>query len=205
MFNLFLVIFMIFVLYKSFPDRQSLEELKHSATLQIIIVNFIIFFVTLGGNLFASKFGNCFNDTIRNHQVYRLITSMFYHGNIMHLLCNMFSLINIGLVLELNRGKKEFLGIYFGTGILGGVISPCIYHMLRQDPLSVGASGAICGLLGYIIAETTDSFNQKVQTAIITLLPIALIGLTGGVDNICHFVSFFIGIGFSIAAKHMIK
>lgn len=80
---------------------------------------------------------------VRNGQVYRLITSMFMHGSIWHLLCNMYSLYVIGCATENYFGKKKFLLIYLVSGIIGSMFS-CIFN----TGWSLGASGAIFGLMG---------------------------------------------------------
>ena len=80
---------------------------------------------------------------VRSGQVYRLVTGMFMHGSIWHLLCNMYSLYVIGCATENYFGKKKFLLIYFVSGIIGSMFS-CIFN----TSLSLGASGAIFGLMG---------------------------------------------------------
>ena len=80
---------------------------------------------------------------VRRGQVYRLVTGMFMHGSIWHLLCNMYSLYVIGCATENYFGKKKFLLIYFVSGIIGSMFS-CIFN----TGWSLGASGAIFGLMG---------------------------------------------------------
>lgn len=80
---------------------------------------------------------------VRSGQVYRLVTGMFMHGSIWHLLCNMYSLYVIGCATENYFGKKKFLLIYLVSGIIGSMFS-CIFN----TGWSLGASGAIFGLMG---------------------------------------------------------
>ena len=80
---------------------------------------------------------------VRSGQVYRLVTGMFMHGSIWHLLCNMYSLYVIGCATENYFGKKKFLLIYLVSGIIGSMFS-CIFN----TSWSLGASGAIFGLMG---------------------------------------------------------
>ena len=80
---------------------------------------------------------------VRSGQVYRLVTGMFMHGSIWHLLCNMYSLYVTGCATENYFGKKKFLLIYFVSGIIGSMFS-CIFN----TSWSLGASGAIFGLMG---------------------------------------------------------
>lgn len=80
---------------------------------------------------------------VKSGQVYRLVTGMFMHGSIWHLLCNMYSLYVIGCATENYFGKKKFLLIYLVSGIIGSMFS-CIFN----TGWSLGASGAIFGLMG---------------------------------------------------------
>ena len=80
---------------------------------------------------------------VRSGQVYRLVTGIFMHGSIWHLLCNMYSLYVIGCATENYFGKKKFLLIYLVSGIIGSMFS-CIFN----TSWSLGASGAIFGLMG---------------------------------------------------------
>lgn len=71
-----------------------------------------------------------------------LVTHMFLHGGIEHLLFNMMALALFGSILEKIIGSKKFLILYFLSGIVAGFGSAIFY------PASIGASGAIFGILG---------------------------------------------------------
>ena len=102
-----------------------------------LIYIFQIFFPSL------TALGAVNGTLVKSGQVYRLITSMFMHGSIWHLLCNMYSLYVIGCATENYFGKKKFLLIYLVSGIIGSMFS-CIFN----TGWSLGASGAIFGLMG---------------------------------------------------------
>ena len=178
-----------------FQNINKQKEIK--ATTILISLNLVFFCFTLGGHAMGETFGNNFSLTFGQHQYYRLLASLFYHFGILHIICNMLSLYSIGSMVEEQYGKKTFLMIYFLTGILGGGISACIHHMLHQNALSVGASGAICGLLGYYVGKTKKNFSESIKEILISLFPMLIIGLGGGIDNTAHFVCAFLGICFS--------
>lgn len=71
-----------------------------------------------------------------------LVTSIFLHGSVSHLLYNMLALAIFGLILEGTIGTRKFLIVFFITGIIASIGSSLFY------PSSLGASGAIFGLLG---------------------------------------------------------
>lgn len=78
----------------------------------------------------------------------RLFSSMFLHAGILHLACNMYSLYIIGPQLESFFGKLKFSIIYIISGLVSGIFSVL---SLPQGYVSVGASGAIFGLLGSLL------------------------------------------------------
>jgi membrane associated rhomboid family serine protease len=85
-------------------------------------------------------------------ELFRLVTSGFLHAGPLHLLMNMFALYILGTLLEPAIGTVRFLGIYFGALLAGSFGA-----LLLSDPnqITVGASGAIFGLMGaaFVIAR----------------------------------------------------
>lgn len=75
-----------------------------------------------------------------------LITSIFLHGSASHLIFNMFALVLFGLMLERFIGSNRFLIVFFASGIIAGAASSLMY------PASLGASGAVYGILGTLAA-----------------------------------------------------
>ncbi|TNF43542.1 MAG: rhomboid family intramembrane serine protease [Epsilonproteobacteria bacterium] len=82
--------------------------------------------------------------TVLKGEWWRLLSAMFLHGGMTHLLMNMFSLYLVGRGAEMYFDTKSYLSIYFFSGIIGGLAS------LYMHPVSVGvgASGAIFGIFG---------------------------------------------------------
>ena len=72
---------------------------------------------------------------------------MFFHWDIIHLACNMYSLYVIGTQIENVMGKYKFLFIYIVSGIIGCLLS----GVVNASSVSAGASGAIFGLMGAMI------------------------------------------------------
>ena len=119
-------------------------------------------------------------------QVYRLITYGFLHGSIVHLLTNMYCLYVIGSQVENNLDRKRFLIIYFISMISGGLLST-----LFNDGISIGASGAIFGLLGsllYFGFHFRLYLSEALRTRIIPVIVLNLvIGFAvPGIDVACH-------------------
>jgi len=80
-----------------------------------------------------------------NLEIWRLFTSMFLHADALHLFSNMISLLIFGAYTELNYSKYQFLIIYFISGLTGSIFSMLL---LPLNTISLGASGAIFGLIG---------------------------------------------------------
>ncbi|MCL2565904.1 MAG: rhomboid family intramembrane serine protease [Defluviitaleaceae bacterium] len=85
-------------------------------------------------------------------QYYRLFTSMFLHVNFMHLINNCFSLYIFGSRAEQFYGGFKFWVIYMLSGVFGGIVS-----VLFVPNPTIGASGAVFGLLGAVLALTVKS------------------------------------------------
>ena len=161
--------------------------MKAKTTISIITVNIICFILTLGGNIFLDKFGNTWSSTFFNHEYYRLFTCIFLHAGFSHIICNTISLLQSGILVESIYGRKVFIFTYIFSGIFASFCSAFINMLLGRNILSVGASGAICGLLGLFLADFKGDKESKLKNLIIILLPIIIIGFTAGVDNIAHF------------------
>ncbi len=82
--------------------------------------------------------------TVLKGEWWRLLTAMFLHGGMTHLLMNMFSLYIVGRGAEMYFDTKSYLSIYFFSGIIGGLVSLYIHPV----SVGVGASGAIFGVFG---------------------------------------------------------
>ena len=121
---------------------------KIIATKVLIIINIIIFILsTLLTNSYDMFTNFALNKYyVLNGEFYRIITCGFLHADIMHLICNMYSLNIIGSQIESFLGKKRFLIIYFLSMITGSLLS-----LVINTGWSVGASGAIFGLIGSLI------------------------------------------------------
>jgi rhomboid protease GluP len=119
---------------------------------------------------------------------WRLITSMFLHGGIMHLFLNIYGLVLASIFIEPILGSVRYAIIYFTSGIIGSIASIC-WH---ENTVSGGASGAIFGLCGAVLALALTGIFAKEGRRLILILfgPYVLInllmGLVGGIDNAAH-------------------
>lgn len=123
---------------------------KIVATKVLILINVIVFVLSflLSETGIYDVFTNFALNKyyVKSGEIYRLITCGFLHADIIHLFCNMYSLYIIGTQLENFIGKKKFVIVYFISMITGSLLS-CV----MSNSWSVGASGAIFGLIGSLI------------------------------------------------------
>ena len=109
-----------------------------------------------------------------------LITSMFMHGGLAHLLGNMLFLYIFGDNLEDELGHFRYLVFYFLCGVLAGLSHVFSTYFFGQNPLipSLGASGAISGVLaGYLILHPTRGVHVWFLFFIITLPAFVVVGM----------------------------
>ncbi|CAI0476425.1 unnamed protein product [Linum tenue] len=132
---------------------------------------------------------------VHKHQGWRLVTCMWLHAGVIHLLANMLSLIFIGIRLEQQFGFVRVGIIYLLAGLGGSILSA----LFIQKNISVGASGALFGLLGAMLSELLTNwtiYSNKIA-ALLTLLVIIVINLAVGilphVDNFAHIGGFLAG------------
>lgn len=132
---------------------------------------------------------------VDKHQGWRLVTCIWLHAGIIHLLANMLSLVFIGIRLEQQFGFVRIGVVYLLSGFGGSVLS----SLFIRNNISVGASGALFGLLGAMLSEliTNWSIYTNKAAALLTLLVIIAINLAIGilphVDNFAHIGGFLSG------------
>jgi len=101
-----------------------------------------------------------------------LVTNLFIHGGIWHILANMLTFYFFGSYLSRLIGVKKFLIVYFSGGILGNIF----YLLLAPSPFSIaiGASGAIFALAGVLVVMMP---NLRVLVYFIVPLPLWVVVL----------------------------
>ena len=174
-------------------DARKVEKVFRSKfpmiTYMLIAVNIICFLVPA----FFSESNNVILDfcvhgpSIRYGQYYRLLTGTFLHTGIMHLAFNCYALYVLGSQLESYLGKAKYIVIYLVSAIFGSLFS----MTFNGDTASIGASGAIFGLMGallYFGYHYRVYLGNVIKSQILPLVIVnLLIGfLTTGVDNAAH-------------------
>lgn len=182
----------------------DIRRYLHSATVILILINVLIFLktdiaaLTGGEDAWIDKGCLSWYHFFYRHEYYRVLTCMFLHGGIDHIFNNMLCLFFMGSFLEQHIGTPRFLILYFSSGIIAGFTSMVYNMLLGVNTLSIGASGAIFGITGGLLAlvlfhrkDIEIDYHQMIFAAFLSLYS----GLTDqGVDNAAHLGGFLGGL-----------
>lgn len=170
----------------------------------VCVVLFVLMYLLGDGSTYTRtliEFGANAVALTKSGEYFRLFTSIFLHAGIVHLLCNMYSLYVIGPQAESFYGKYKYLFIFLFSGICGSILSVAFSG---NQAVSVGASGAIFGLLGAIVYfgyHYRVYLGNVVKSQIVPIIVLnLLIGFTfSGIDNFAHIGGLIGGVFASMA------
>jgi rhomboid protease GluP len=183
---------------------------RYPITTALVAINLTVFvgMVVTGGKLIdftgqtTVAWGGNYGPYTLNGEWWRLVTAGFVHGGLLHIAFNMWCLLSLGQLSERLFGKFQTLIIYLLTGVGGALLS--IAHSKGQI-LEVGASGAIFGIAGALLAgvkfgDLNISAGEKraVISSMIFFVTVNFVlgaGLLGSnIDNFCHLGGFVTGV-----------
>ncbi len=164
-----------------------LEPKTPYITIGIIIFLWLVFllFKFVDPVLFTERFV-LYGPWVRQGEIYRLLTGTMLHADFVHILCNTYALYVIGSMVEGYYGRKKYPIIYLVSAIGGSLLS-----IAMSDIPSVGASGAVFGLLGSLLYF---GYHYRVYFGSVILgriIPVVIINLAigfmiSGIDNFAH-------------------
>ena len=167
-----------------------------------------ITFVLVGINVAVFLVNGILQDALRSYGVltvyHVLVTACFLHGNFMHLFNNMVTLLFLGMFLEERVGKQPVLWAYLCAGIGGNIVS-LIYKIGNGIGAgSLGASGAIFGVDGLLLAKVLLGDRGVRQIPLPRVLFMVFLSVysgfsSPGIDNAAHIggllFGFLVGVG----------
>ena len=166
------------------------------AVKHIILINVLMLVLTYLNNPLMSKWF-ALNPITFLWKPWQLVTYMFMHGGLGHLFFNMYTLFIFGSVLENVWGTKKFLTFYFVTGIGAALVNIGVQYLTGSFALTVGASGAIYGILmGYAMLYPDSMLtlifppvSMKAKWFVLIFAGIELLlGISNNpADNVAHF------------------
>ena len=181
------------------PNKNTQDNFM--VTYCIIGINIVVFLISayLSKNIFniddkvLLAMGAKENTLISNGEYYRLLTSEFLHAGIVHISMNMYSLYIIGKLVEKIYGKSRYLIIYMASGIFASLLS-----YLLSNSMSVGASGAIFGIMGATLVMAYKLRERIGKEFLINVISVIVINLifsvsVPNIDLFAHLGGFISG------------
>ena len=133
-----------------------------SITTLLILANVIIFFIFSIWFISNQDFVNFIaikpSNILQGQYLWTIFTSMFMHGGVFHLFANMFSLFFIGSLVERIIGPRRYILFYLLSGIFASILFVLLSLIFKSDfnTFAVGASGALFGLIGFLMLITPN-------------------------------------------------
>jgi rhomboid protease GluP len=184
------------------PGYKSMLLQHGKATIILFLITVMIYLVTwvittasgksealMGISIkVLNEFGDKNTPLILKGQIWRLVTAIFLHANLIHIFFNMFAFVQLGLLVEIYYGWERYLFFYIFSGIFGYIASVVFY----PHAISIGASGAIMGLIGVLLAyclRNRNAWTGRLAKILIFWTVINLIigfNLANLIDNAAH-------------------
>ena len=174
-----------------------IKEISKTLTFWLVLINVAVFIaILINPNLirYLWNYNVVYNSPI---EIWRFVTSIFTHASLSHLTSNLFGIICLGYVIEKYLTKTEYLFLYLGTGIITEIASSIYHALFSPHIVGLGASGAIYGLMGFVIATFINDKKDKIKNLFGVIVSSAAVNLfVPNVDNIAHFAGLFSGLVF---------
>lgn len=175
----------------------------------LIFFMFAMFFLQIIFPYFTEMF--YFDPALALVEPWRFVTSIFLHGDHIHLLFNMFALFLFGTILARNVGRNEFLKIFLAGGVIGSLIYYLTILIGIAPPVpALGASGGIYAILGALAILTPNLtiflffIPMKMKNAVIVWIILEFLGVfntASGVASAAHLGGLIFGILYAMSFK----
>lgn len=182
--------------------------MKLAPTYVLIIANLAVYMYTsiIGGNFLQTNpevlfvYGQ-FNPFVMHGWYWQLLTSMFVHINIGHIIGNMFFLFIFGLRAEELFRHREFFVIYFASGLAGNLLTLLVEPYAHI--VSAGASGAIFGLFGANTIYLRKILQRPIVDALFYAFIFFMLSVSANVNILAHLGGLLAGLfmGYLIATR----
>lgn len=168
----------------------------------MIVLNVAVFIATLPNlDYFVANYGFSVDNFLAG-KYYVVLTSMFLHAGLSHLIWNMFALFVLGWVVEKRATKWQYLAAYFAAGLVGTLHMLVPFFGYSAGTAAVGASAAISGLVGlgifmcpgkFVLFPTLLPIPFALAGAIYLLSTISNLFIPSYVAYSAHLVGFMAG------------
>ncbi len=213
-----LVSFIEYINKKEIKKKNRFKD--NAVTYTLMGINIIIFLISVLFSSVITGYGGIYNIDIETlaimgakvnylidrGEVWRVITSAFLHGGLIHLFFNMYALKIIGGEAEYAYGKIKYIIIYILSAIGGGIFS----YIFNPNSISVGASGAIFGLFGDMLIygyKHRERIGKHYMMSLLKVIAVnIIIGLSmSNIDNSGHMGGVVFGVITAIIISYNYK
>lgn len=169
---------------------------KYKGTYLLILVNIVSYCFQSSEQTISSLLvdGANFAPFSLSSQPHRLLTSIFLHGNLLHLSINIYSLYILGQSLEPRIGIVRYFHLYLFSGVIGALMS-CKFNLFS---ISIGASGAILGIYAFNFLDEWNRTKTEKRFIIINFLVFLILTISlsyyVNTDHYAHLGGLFAGI-----------
>lgn len=171
----------------------------------LIILNIIYFlYLEIAGSsedtLFMLRHGAMYAPmVIRDREYYRLLTAVFMHFGIHHIMNNMLVLFVLGGHLERALGRVKYLFFYLLCGVGANIVSLYVETKKSMQVVGAGASGAVFGVVGgllYVVAVNKGHLEDLSTRQLVVMILFSLYSgfVRDGVNNVAHISGLVIGV-----------
>ncbi len=172
--------------------RERIQRAPVTAALTAVCV--VLFLLTeAGGDIIYKIFALRAGAVIQDHAWYRLLTAAFLHFDLQHLFNNMLILFLAGAVVECNLGSTRFLILYLVSALTGNLVSTVWDTLRLAETVSVGASGAVFGVMGAILVILFRARGQIGQGSSLGIRAVLMLVFSvysgfaaGNINNAAH-------------------
>ena len=185
--------------YEPAPPTRFGGASRFSVTIWLIVLNVVVFGMQI---LFPAVTDLCAlrADQLWHGAVWELLTYQFLHGGLMHILVNCLMLYWFGSVLENKLGWRRMLGLYLGSGLVGGLVQALYLTFVSRGGGMAPVVGASAGVFGLVATFAILFRNTPITMLVAFIFPVAMkakylllieavlavLGLLMATDNIAH-------------------
>ena len=165
----------------------------------IVAVNIVVYILCMfmGSRLYGLGALSAF-DVLINREYGRVVWAMFLHSGVSHIFNNMLILFFMGAMIEKEIGHVCYALLYFLSGICGNLLSLYVKVMNYDMSVSVGASGAVFGMDGVLLAMVLFSGRKMANVTPARVVAMIILSLYNGfsgknIDNAAHVGGLVVG------------
>ncbi|MCR5671897.1 MAG: rhomboid family intramembrane serine protease [Butyrivibrio sp.] len=198
---------------QDFYGQQELIYKSAYVSIALLLLNVLIFILCISVAPFLYDKGAMVTQLIlEKGQFYRLFSAIFLHADIEHLVNNMVMLALIGAIVEHYTGHGFYIFLYFASGLVGNMLSMAFEMRNDLSIVSIGASGAVMGLVGFVaiwVVINRNTFIRNKNTffrlGLLLIFVVNACFFQEGANTMAHLGGFLAGIVLGIVDIILLK